>query len=596
MTRKIVWLVMSCLIVLALVLASCGPAAVEEEEEVVPEEEEEVAVPEEEEEEEEEVVVPAKEEPQYGGTLTILQWHCMLEPGTWDPADCSWIIEPFTSPYMEKLAQGDFETYGPRGTNEYAFTDMEYVPPRYLKGILAESWDMPDETTIIYHIRKGVYWQDKPGVMSSRELTAEDVAFCKTRLTESYRCTGYYDNIEAVTALDKYTVQVKLKQYEANWLLQLAWIWHQGIYPKEAVDAGIRDWRNAVGTGPWILKDYVSGASLTWEKNPIYWGTTTINGEEYKIPFADRLIWPIITDSSTRLAALRTGKVDTSEQVGWQSAETLMETRPELSCYRHMGTLGFAVACRQDVEPFDDIRIRKALNIALDQQAMIDSLHGGNAIMLGWPFSPAWGEELFTPIDELPEAARELFEYNPEKAKQLMIEAGYPDGFKAKIIVYGSGDAAALLADYWSEINVELELQIADYGTYLGIMYGKSYEQMYLMMKGCDNPVNVLHVIGLPGQVWNTSFFNDPYFTETMAKAEAETDVTEAKKLLKHLNAYIIEKAAYIILPQPYGYAVAHPWVHNYYGELSASYRAPGPIHARIWLDRDLRFEMTGQR
>ena len=237
MTKKIVWLALSCLIVLALVLASCGPA--EEEEEVVTEEEEEEVVTEEEEEEEEEIVTPAAEEPIYGGTMTVLHVHCGLEPATWDPADCNWIVEPFTSPVMEKLGIGDIEKYGPRGTNQYPFTDMEFIPADYLRGQLAESWELPDDTTYIFHIRQGIYWPDKPGVMASREVTAEDIAFAKNRLFQSPKCPGYYDNVEGATALDKYTLEIKLKIYDANWLMSGAWGYFQRIYPPEMVDAGM---------------------------------------------------------------------------------------------------------------------------------------------------------------------------------------------------------------------------------------------------------------------------------------------------------------------------------------------------------------------
>jgi len=591
MRRRIVWLIVSGLLVLALVLASCGPAEVEEEEIVPIEEEEEEVVPVEE--EEEEVVVPGKEEPIYGGTMTVLWFHAGLEPATWDPADCNWIVDPFTSPYMEKLVDGDFEKYGPRGTNEYAFNDYEYIPAKYLKGVLAESWEMPDDTTYIFHIRKGVYWQDRPGVMSAREVTAEDIAFAKNRLYQSPRCPGYYDNVEGATALDKYTVEIKLKKYDTNWVMSGAWGYFQGLYPPEAVDAGLGDWRNAVGTGPFILADYVSGASLTWERNPAYWGTTTVNGKEYKVPFVDRMVWPIIVDESTRLAALRTGKCDMNQAVSWRDEEGLAESNPELILHRWIATTGSVYACRYDVEPFADLRIRRALNMAIDRQAIIDSLYGGNAVMLSFPFSSEWPTDLFTPMEELPEAAQELFTYNPEKAKQLMAEAGYPDGFKAEIVcTSGWVDGVSLVADYWSELGIELELNVVEYGVYYSVMRGKTHKHMYAMSKGCGDPFAVLNVIGCPGQYWNPAMFDDPYYTETYEQAEAEPDSVEAKKLLKHLNAYILEKAPYVIMPTGYVYSYAFPWVKNWYGETTNSTRAPGAILATLWIDEKLRKEM----
>ena len=595
MRKRIVWLMVSGLLALALVLGSCGPAA--EEEEVVPpvvpieEEEEEVAPVEE---EEEEVVVPAKDEPQYGGTLIVLQGHATLEPATWDPADCNWIVEPFTSPMMEKLVTGDIEGRGPRGSNDSPFTDWEFIPAAYLKGVIAESWEFPDDTTIIFHIRKGIYWPDKSGVMSSRELTADDVAFAKNRLYQSPKCPGYYANVVGATALDRYTVEIKLVQYDANWVMNGTWGYFQRIYPPEMVDAGVGDWRNATGTGPFVLADYVSGASLTWERNPVHWDTTTIDGKEYKVPFVDRMLWPIIPDASTQLAAMRTGKVDMDESVGWQDAEALRGTNPELTEYRTIAATGSVYATRYDVEPFSDLRIRRAMNMAIDRQAMIDSLYGGNAIMLGFPYSPAWGPEYFTPLEELPEGARELFTFNPEKAKELMADAGYPDGFQAEIVcTSGWVDGVSLVADYWSVLGIELDIQVVEYGVYYSVMRGKTHKQMLAVGKGCGDPFAVLQVIGRDTeQYWNSAMFDDPYFRETYDKAELETDPAEAKRLLKHLNAYIIEQAPYVILPMPSSYAFAYPWVKNWWGELNPTTRSPGYPMARVWLDLELRKEM----
>ena len=590
MKKKIVWLVVSCLMVAALVLASCAPAVVEEE--VVPVEEEEVV---------EEEVAPAVTGPQHGGTLTVLWFHAGLEPQTWDPADCNWIVDPFTSPYMENLGMGDFEKYGPRGTNEFAFTDLEYMPLEFLRGCLAESWELPDDTTVIYHIRQGVYWPDKPGVMNAREMTAEDVAFCWTRRAQSPRCP-YYENVESVTAADKYTVVVKLKEYEDNWNDAGGWGYFSKIYPPEVVEAGIEDWRNAVGTGPFMLTDYVSGASLTFERNPLYWDTTTIDGKEYKLPFADRLSWPIIVDESTRLAALRTGKCDIDMSVSWRYKETLEETNPELTRYQWLSTTWWGLAGRMDKAPFDDIRVRRAMSMAVDRQAVIDAQMGGEAVMLGGPFSAGWPTDLYTPLEELPESAQELFEYNPEKAKALMAEAGYPDGFKAEIIVSSTGtaatDMASMIASLWEDnLGIELELKMAEYALYYGLMIGKAHKDMYLMSKGCGDPFAVLLVVASePSQMWNPAMFDDEHFTEMFEKARGTSDIAEAKRLLKECNVYLIDQCPYVILPVGYSYAYAWPWVHNYYGELNANTRSPGQIHARIWLDRDLRYEMVGVR
>lgn len=587
MRKKILWVLVSCLMVAALLLASCAPAVVEEEEEVAP-----VEV-------EEEVVVPAKEEPQYGGTITVLAFQYGVEPQVWDPAEANWSTDYFASPYMENLVTGDFEKYGPRGTNEFPFVDFECVPIDYMTGALAESWELPSLTKIIYHIRQGVYFPEKPGVMSSRELTADDIVFCINRRLDSPKFSPvhrpYYDY---ATAEDKYTVAVNMVSYYGNWDLLSGWQYFTKIYPPELVDAGIHDWKNATGTGPFMLVDYVSGASLTYEKNPNYWGKTTIDGKEYKVPFVDRMTWPIIVDESTRLAALRTGKCDINQAVSWRYKETLEETNPELLRYRHVVTTFGGLCGRMDEEPFDDINVRRALSMAIDREAIIQSQLGGEGEILGGPFSLTWPEDLYTPLEELPESAQELFEYNPTEAKRLMTEAGYPNGFSTKIqLPTGSADYIALVADYWHKhLGVELELEPLDYATYIYKQYSKTHGPMFYMLKGCGDPFQVLWACGTPGYAWNPAEWDDEYFIETYQQARSTPDVAEAKRLLKELNVYMIDQVPCIIMPLGYEYAYAWPWVHNWYGELNVTVRSPGQILARVWLDRDLRYEMIGIR
>jgi len=597
MKKKSVWLAASCLVVAALVLISCAPKAPTPTPTPTPAPAPTPApkpAP-----AEKEKVGPVVKEPEYGGTLTVLHTHGGTEPQTWDPWDCNWIVDVHTSPYMENLAMGDFEKYGPRGTNQFPFNDMEYIPIQFLRGCVAESWELPDDTTVIYHLRKGVMFPDKPGVMAAREMTADDVAFCFERQIKSPRAPKvWYEAIESTTAKDKYTVVIKLKYYRLNWLLPMGWGYFNKVYPPELVKAGITNWKNATGTGPFILADYVSGASLTFKGNPVYWDKATIGGKEYKLPFIDKLVWPIIVDESTRLAALRTAKCDINEGVSWKYKKSLEETNPELVRRQVLSSGAWCVAGRMDVKPFDDIRIRRALNMAVDRKAIIDAEMGGEAEMLSFPYCKEWGEDVYTPVEKLPQSARELFEYNPEKAKQLMTEAGYPKGFKAEMVISSPAmvDIASMLVDYWKKhLGIEVELKPYEYATYLAIMYGKKHKQIYMMSKGNGTP-SVLRVIGYTGEQWNPALFDDRYFNETYDKVEKISNVAEAKKTFKELNVYFIDKAPYVILPTSYYYTYAFPWVKNWYGETNTNCRSVGQIHARIWIDRDLRAKATGRR
>ncbi|GAJ19756.1 unnamed protein product, partial [marine sediment metagenome] len=171
--------------------------------------------------------------------------------------------------YMEHLCIGDIQK-GPRGTNETMFSEVTNIPYDYLTGCLAESWEFLDPTTQLFHLRQGVMWMDKPGVMAAREFTAEDCVFALNRsLLEGPRAaSGKYDAIKSFSAPDKYTFKVEYNEFYADWGYIVGWGYYSQIYPPEMVEADAENWRNACGTGPFMLTDFVSGAAMTFEKNP----------------------------------------------------------------------------------------------------------------------------------------------------------------------------------------------------------------------------------------------------------------------------------------------------------------------------------------
>ncbi|GAI38768.1 unnamed protein product, partial [marine sediment metagenome] len=249
-------------------------------------------------------------------------------------ADINWQHNDIANSYAETLLVGDLQK-GPRGTNEWAFQAQAFVPPHIQKGQLVESWEFTDPKTLTFKVRQGVYWQDKPGVMDARELTADDLVYHFTRQLEAPKEYLFKPFVDHFSAPDKYTFVAHLKGFHANWAYRMGWGYFCLVASTpESVEAGPADWRNAVGTGPFMLVDYVEGSSVTYEKNPNYWGTTVIDGKEYKLPFVDKLVRPIILDESTRLAALRTAKVDYDYVIEWKYTDSLEKTNPELNKFR----------------------------------------------------------------------------------------------------------------------------------------------------------------------------------------------------------------------------------------------------------------------
>ena len=191
----------------------------------------------------------------------------------------------------------------------------------------------------------------------------------------------YFDHVEKVEAIDKHTVLFTFKNYNAEWDYRFGWGYYSGIVPKEVSDAGAGNWKNANGTGPFLLADYVQGNAITYARNDAYWDKETIAGQAYKLPFVDKLVYRTIKDEASFLTALRTAKLDVLESVRWSAVDELKKNAPALKWKRRVITGGTFLAMRVDTKPFDDIRVRRALNMAVNKQEIVASYYGGNAVL-----------------------------------------------------------------------------------------------------------------------------------------------------------------------------------------------------------------------
>ena len=586
MSKKFIWLIVSCLMVAALVLASCAPKVLEEKEAKVVTKEPEKKV--------EEVVEPAVGVPQYGGRLTWFGAQNNVSPASWDQCDLQWQGHLVVPPCKESLLHADIDKYGPRGTNESAFVS-DLVPDAYLTGHIAESWEVsPDR--IVFHIRPGIMWADSP-TMGSRELTADDVVHSLSRLVAARRIKhpAAVAFIDDIIAEDKYTVVVETNVFNAGWSVPLAVGRFTHIQPPELVEAGAADWRNhiSVGTGPFLLADYVKDTLVTYVKNPNYWGTTTIDGVEYKIPFVDTLRLPLIKDDSTRIAALRTGKLDWSYLVPLRYEDTLRQTSPDLILVKRPASNTTRVHIRHDRGPCQDINVRRALSIAIDQEAILEAMFT-EGILHAFPLNPGAGPA-FTPFDELPAEAQMLYDYNPELASKMLREAGVPEGFEMSLMFnpkhIQEADACAMIAAMWGEIGIDVELRGVEAATMYSLTtYPGDYGDAVMGSNPSTDPLWMLPNLIMHG---NTLRWTDEWAREELAVASAEVDSGKRNATLKKLAVYVLEQAAVIPIGLQVEITAYWPWLKNYYGEVMCAYRYnASSAQARLWIDQDMKAEM----
>lgn len=342
-----------------------------------------------------------------------------------------------------------------------------------------------------------------------------------------------------------------------------------------------------------MVKEYIPGSVFVYERNPIFYDTTTIDGVEYEIPFADEIALPIIPDESSRLAALRTGKIDYMDGISLRFKDTLTDTSPDLMIKTVKGswahTLSFKLTSEEQgdlgSEIADDLNVRRALMIGLDREA-IATAAWLEADIHSWPASSK-APAHFTPFDELPASAQELFEYNPEKAMQQLADLGYPDGFTL-IIPVDAGDTErvdilSMITDQWAKIGVTVDMrpmESAALSAYLAVDEGGTAAHYDAWLHG---EFNIDSLITIGGRF-------STYYMEEYLEAKQTPDADTRNALLKAINVRAIQDVVPgIPLGTPYALQVSWPWVKNWYGETEESAWGTSHINARIWIDQDLK-------
>ena len=546
------------------------------------------------------------EKPQYGGTIPFA---VRLDPGG--------KVDPYNSSSQEAASFPVLETLT---TTDYAIPPEEHdfrtagESLAVLRGLLAESYETPDPFTWIFHIRKGVYWHDKPP-MNGRELDAYDVEYTWHRMyglgsgyTEPSVWAGSSDVIESVTATDKWTVVIKTSTYSPAALYFT--VGGIKLQPREVIEqyGGIKDWTQLVGTGPWEFTDFVEGTSWTYTKNPNYWGDDERH-PGMRLPYADEVRMFLVPDYSTRLAALRTGKSVLLYNVPLDQIESIQRTNPELMLTRTPSRL-VSATLKVNQPPFDDIGVRHAMQMALDLRTISETYYQGLANTTPYGAIGPGRPGYFVPFDEWPEESKDIFRYNPGGAMQLIEDAGYTKGadgfyFRTKYDVSEAlgqeVDLAQILKAYWAQIGVDVELNILEAGAAIERYTNESYEGMlYGEYRAHDRDPEAnlkFYATVYPAEWGGRSLGSDPVYDELYEKLQASIDDEERRQLARQLDMMTVEMAWTLFLPIPPKLLFYQPWLKGLEGTLLWSeplyvHNGGRSVAAYTWIDHELREAM----
>ena len=439
--------------------------------------------------------------------------------------------------------------------------DFERGTTKVIPG-LAERWDIsPDGLTYTFHIRKGVKWHNQRAWKPTRDMNADDVIFMLERqgkednpyfkVTSSHH--SYYNDmgmaklIKSIQKVDDYTVRITLNKPEAPFLSNLA-MEYAGVQSKEYADAmmklGTPDKidQEPIGTGPFFLVQYQKDAVIRYKAFPQYWGGKA------KI---DDLVFSITPDASVRWAKLQKGECHVMPYPNPADLDAIRKDANIVVLDQPGLNVGY-LAYNTTKKPFDDVRVRKAINMAIDKKAIIDAVYLTTGVAAKNPIPPTqWSYN--DSIKDDP--------FDPAAAKKLLAEAGYPNGFETDLWAMpvqrpynpNAKRIAELMQADLAKIGVKAEIKSFEWGEYRKRMQAGEHQTGMLGWTG-DNgdPDNFLaNLLGCESAKSNGSnvakFCHQPY-EDLIQKAKSATSQAERQKLYEQAQVIFKQQAPWFTI------------------------------------------------
>ena len=346
----------------------------------------------------------------------------------------------------------------------------------------------------------------------------------------------------------------------------------------------------------------------------IDWGTDELfPAEGFQLPYADELTFFEIPEVSTAIAALRSGQVDKIggatgyHEISFDQQKTLAAQEPDLQ-FQVTSSGGNGVMFRWDTEPwYPDTRVRQAMQTAINLEELAATHYGGVQDPIPQPM--VWGgselDGYSTPWSQRPEAVREGYTYDPQRARELLAEAGYPDGFTVNLLTgpgdnlySGSPDVALLVKSYWEAIGVEVTIeQLPDNAAFQartmprGGIGAQDYEAYMFWTNHPCCPVPVLRWLKASSD-WNPGWIDDPVFEQDFVEVLAASTREEHTALVKKMNDRVFDQQWFVTLHPVNTFIAWQPWLKSYNGEFHLGRSNMSAVWARVWVDQELKQSM----
>ena len=469
------------------------------------------------------MAVPAA--PQPAGTLVV---GLVAEPVNLDPAQ----VTDLNSNRVGRRIVETLATFPDEST--------QIVPG------LAESWTVSkDGLRYTFKLRKGISFHD------GTPLNAEAVKFSIERQINAehpfnklgkYPFANYFfGNVKAVEVVDPSTVEFVLKEPRASFLAILTAGAASIVSPTAVKKLGVDYALQPVGTGPFRYVAWDRGQRVVLERNAQYW----------KSPVkVERVIYRPIVEDQARLTELLTGALDLIVGTPPDFVAQL-ENNPKVTLLKQVGAHVWYLGINNQKKPFDDKRVRQALNYAVNKEAIVRDVLKGTGSMSAGPVLPGtWGAD----------AGLKPYPYDPERAKKLLADAGYPGGFTTSMWVPESGSGmqspvamATVMQSNLKAVGVNVTLQTFEWGAFIAKLRSKEQELFALSwMAGNEDPDMVMYPL-LHSSQWtpggpNRALYKSDTFDELLHQARLTTDQAKRAELYRQAQRILADDPPWIFV------------------------------------------------
>lgn len=410
-------------------------------------------------------------------------------------------------------------------------------PDGNLVPAVASDYEISDDASIYtFTLRDGVKFHDGSAV------TAEDVKYSIERYAEIQGESSAFSVFDHVEIPDEKTVQVYLKEGYSEFLPEITF----GIIPKSNPDPE----KNPIGTGPFKFVSYTPGQKLEVEKFEDYW--------QENLPHLDHVEFKITADSDTAFMELQAGTIDILDYLTGAQVQAAGEDCEILEGTQNMVQGMFL---NHAYEPLSDVKVRQAICYAVNKEEINNFLYDGKSYLIGSHMIPKL-------VRYYEPAAEELYPYDMEKAKELLAEAGYPDGFDLEIIATTAStqymDAAQIIADQLSRVGIRATIRQIEWSAWLDEVYhGKEFQATVVGFDGSLAP-NYWMKRYVTDSSKNFMNYSSTEYDETYEKALMAVDDAEKAELYKQCQMILAEDAESVFIQDPANYVAVNKRLGGY--------------------------------